>query len=119
MRELVNRMSPFDRRPGCAERSRRRGMCVSRCRDGGVAYSAPVIRRGVMGLPWWVRSGWGARNERRPGTGSRRQHSGLYCIAKRMEWCLGRSEPVGQPDEGGLYDRHAEAQVTLDARSCA
>ena len=36
-----------------------------------------------------------------------------------MEWCLGRSEPVGQPDEGGLYDRHAEEQVTLDARSCA
>ena len=50
--------------------------------------SAPVVRRGVMGLPWCDRSGWGARNERRPGTGTRRQHSGLYCIAERMEWCL-------------------------------
>ncbi len=36
-----------------------------------------------------------------------------------MERRLGWSEPVGQPDEGRLYDRHAEAQVTLDARSCA
>jgi len=34
-----------------------------------------------------------------------------------MEWCLGWSETGGQPDEGRLYDRRAEAQVTLDARS--
>jgi len=83
-----------------------------------VAFRAGV-RRGVLELPWCDRSGWGARYERAPGTGTRRQRTGLYCIAERMEWRLSWSEPVGQPDEGRLYDRHAEAQVTLDARSCA
>ena len=42
-----------------------------------------------------------------------------FVFGKRMEWRLRWSAPVGQPDEGGLYDRLAEEQVTLDARSRA